>query len=91
MQTRPLFLRISGLSGVLKAFLLEGIGNYPVTPPKKKKHVVDIDVAVEGAATELVASDVQVDVGEASTSGPEHAHGTDAVPLAGRKRDLVCD
>ena len=36
MQTGPLFLRISGSSGVLKAFLL-GIGNYPVTQKKKKK------------------------------------------------------
>ena len=29
-----------------------------------------------------------MDVGEASTSGREHAHETSAVPLAGRKRDL---
>ena len=39
MQTRPLFLRISGSSGVLKAFFfcLKGINNYPVTKKKKKK------------------------------------------------------
>ena len=52
------------------------------------KHAVDIDVTIEKGASELVASDVQVDVGEASTSGREHAHETGAVPLAGRKRDL---
>ena len=52
------------------------------------KHAVDMDVTIEKDASELVASDVQVDVGEASTSGREHAHETGAVPLAGRKRDL---
>ena len=52
------------------------------------KHAVDIDVTIGKDASELVASDVQVDVGEASTSGREHAHETGVVPLAGRKRDL---
>ena len=43
------------------------------------KHAVDIDVTVGKDASELVASDVQADVGEASTSGREHAHETSAV------------
>ena len=37
MHIRPLFLRTSGSSGVLKALLLEGMDNYPVTQKKKKK------------------------------------------------------
>ena len=52
------------------------------------KHAVDIDVTIEKDASELVASDVQVDVGEASTSGREHAHEIGTLPLAGRTRDL---
>ncbi|KAL3149872.1 hypothetical protein ABBQ38_013237 [Trebouxia sp. C0009 RCD-2024] len=39
-------------------------------------------------ALELVASDVQVDSGETSTSGHGHVRGPDAVPSAGKKRDL---
>ena len=35
MQIRPLFLRTSGSSGVLKALLLERIDNCPVTQKKK--------------------------------------------------------
>ena len=37
MQTRPLFLRISGSSGVLKAFLLERNRQLSCNPKKKKK------------------------------------------------------
>ena len=37
MQTRPLFLRTSGSSGVPKALCLKGMGNYPVTQKNKKK------------------------------------------------------
>ena len=41
MHIRPLFLRTSGSSGVLKAVLLERNGNnYPVTQKKKKKQAV---------------------------------------------------
>ena len=35
MQTRPLFLRTSGSSGVLKALLLERNGQLSCNPPKK--------------------------------------------------------
>ena len=38
MHIRPLFLRTSGSSGVLKALLLEGMDNYPVTQKKIKKN-----------------------------------------------------
>lgn len=51
------------------------------------KHVVDIDVTVGDGALELVASDVQVGTGEASTSGRERAHDA-GVPSAGKKREL---
>ena len=37
MQTGPLFLRISGSSGVLKAFLLERNRQLSCNPKKKKK------------------------------------------------------
>ena len=43
MQTRPLFLRISGSSGVLKALLLERNRQLSCNPKKKKKkHPVPI-------------------------------------------------
>ena len=38
MHIRPLFLRTSGSFGVLKALLLEGMDNYPVTQKKNKKN-----------------------------------------------------
>ena len=37
MQTRPLFLRTSGWSGVLKALLLERNGQVSCNPKKNKK------------------------------------------------------
>ncbi|DBA77098.1 TPA: hypothetical protein ACH3X1_009680 [Trebouxia sp. C0004] len=37
ISLRPLFLRTSGSSGVLKLLRLKGIDNYPVTQKKKKK------------------------------------------------------
>ena len=37
MQTRPLFLRISGSSGVLKALLLESNEQLSCNPKKKSK------------------------------------------------------
>ena len=40
MQTRPLFLRISGSSGVLKAFLLERNRQLSCNQKKKKKKIV---------------------------------------------------
>ncbi|KAL3151129.1 hypothetical protein ABBQ38_012995 [Trebouxia sp. C0009 RCD-2024] len=48
----------------------------------------DIDVTFAQGASELVASDVQVDSGETSTSGHGHVRGPDAIPSAGKKRDL---
>ncbi|KAL3136571.1 hypothetical protein ABBQ38_005817 [Trebouxia sp. C0009 RCD-2024] len=48
----------------------------------------DIVVTVAQGALELVASDVQVDSGETSTSGHGHVRGADAVPSAGKKRNL---
>ena len=38
MQTRPLFLRTSGSSGVLKAFLLERNGQLSCNPKKTLSH-----------------------------------------------------
>lgn len=43
---------------------------------------------VAEGALELVASDVHVGVEEASASGQGHVHEADAVPSAGRKKDL---
>ena len=48
----------------------------------------DIDVTVKEAAVELTASDLAVDMGQASTSGREHDDPAVVVPSAGRKRDL---
>ncbi|KAL3155277.1 hypothetical protein ABBQ32_013100 [Trebouxia sp. C0010 RCD-2024] len=55
-------------------------------PPARD--AADIDVTVAKGALELVASDVQVGSGEASTSGHEHVRGAGAIPSAGKKRDL---
>ncbi|KAL3135036.1 hypothetical protein ABBQ32_007983 [Trebouxia sp. C0010 RCD-2024] len=55
-------------------------------PPTRD--AADIDVTVAKGALELVASDVQVGSGEASTSGHEHVRGAGAIPSAGKKRDL---
>ncbi|KAL3161330.1 hypothetical protein ABBQ32_010228 [Trebouxia sp. C0010 RCD-2024] len=55
-------------------------------PPARD--AADIDVTVAKGALELVASDVQVGSGEASTSGHEHVCGAGAIPSAGKKMDL---
>ena len=52
------------------------------------KHAQGIDVTVKEGAVELTASDLAMDMGQASTSGREHVDPAVAVPSAGRKRDL---
>ena len=49
MQSRPLFLRTSGSSGVLKALLLERNGQLSCNPKKKKKKKKKHHAAVQNA------------------------------------------
>ena len=65
MQTGPLFLRISGSSGVLKAFLLERNRQLSCNPKKKKKNWVHLSTSVystPGPCGPLTEEDVAVRV-----------------------------
>ena len=59
MHIRPLFLRTSGSSGVLKALLLERHGQLSCNPKKKKKKKVPSNVL--NVSLQLVPPDCPAD------------------------------